>query len=913
MPASESPATVETLIRELRRLEKGKAWNDAYEVALALWQYQGYEDEVRDPLARDAYLDSLFKVSDLFKFVHRSSSLTLQPLVRAFAMGDWQVSPNRDFSYKELAAHKIGTIYEAARCPHNAVVWFRRSLQGARDAGIERNILLNLHRLACALETARLLEEAGDCYREIIQRLGETPPRDRALQWLVPAAMFEIHYGEPSRGEAIMQRVMDATLESPRPDDRPLPSSFLAAVAAFGQHANHTHRSADAIELARRLLRHAGRFEAQDWATWTAHGLVAKALIQQGELDAALQELAHVHDVETTVFVALGTGYHTEALEQWMDVARIQMTRGRYEQAIAAYDILAAHLGAYIANRNVAVTARERLYWLQQQTLVVEEMASAWLTIADAASRRATEAVVANALLQLKANLFISMEVHTLDVLKSADVSPALVRANRSYAAAFRAVEAHSSGPETWLALEDALFVREDIERRMVAGDMIPDAGISRVLHRDFREIAGLGQDALAIDFTLIDYRPPQDGAAGASQGARYLGVRLVPGAISIVDLSDAPTLDALCKDYVSAIVSRGAAPTRHLHAEPATSHAANEADADRLAEELYERLVAPFAPLPGSILIAPAGMLAAVPFHALLHRDRYLIEDVDVACCQSLLKRESISRRQLSPGRRFVPNIDRIALLLGDPDYSGRDEEALPGTRLEVESVASRLREAKFQGGANVFEDVRIFTGSEATAQRLLDIACPRVVHIAAHGAFSPGTSAVLTPPSPPFGFYYRRWEELGTEPVSRVDHALLRSTLALAADPSAQDPARGAILTALEVSSLNLFGCHVVVLSACETARGDSISGAGVLGFQYALLTSFAKSGIVSLWKVLDHETADFMERFYRKFLEQQGVRAGYLEAVRDVCRKRDRRVHPYYWAAFLLLDQEYYHPVF
>src|SRR5215470_12170281 len=146
MPASDIPATIETLIRELRRLEKRKAWDDAHEVALALWQYQGYQDEIRNPRARVAYLDSLFKVSDLFKLSRRSSHLALEPLLRAFAMGDWQVLANRDFSYKELAAHKIGAIYEEARCPQNAVVWFRRSLQGARNAGIERNILLNLHR-----------------------------------------------------------------------------------------------------------------------------------------------------------------------------------------------------------------------------------------------------------------------------------------------------------------------------------------------------------------------------------------------------------------------------------------------------------------------------------------------------------------------------------------------------------------------------------------------------------------------------------------------------------------------------------------------------------------------------------------------------------------------------------------------
>lgn len=69
-----------------------------------------------------------------------------------------------------------------------------------------------------------------------------------------------------------------------------------------------------------------------------------------------------------------------------------------------------------------------------------------------------------------------------------------------------------------------------------------------------------------------------------------------------------------------------------------------------------------------------------------------------------------------------------------------------------------------------------------------------------------------------------------------------------------------------------------------------------------------SFSKTGLLSLWKVLDQETSAFMIDFYRSFLDRDSVKAGYLATVRTHCRRNEQRVHPYYWAAFVFLDQEY-----
>jgi CHAT domain-containing protein len=163
-------------------------------------------------------------------------------------------------------------------------------------------------------------------------------------------------------------------------------------------------------------------------------------------------------------------------------------------------------------------------------------------------------------------------------------------------------------------------------------------------------------------------------------------------------------------------------------------------------------------------------------------------------------------------------------------------------------------------------------------------------------------------------FGEYYRAWDEIGVAPMRELDDGLLHCELKLAKEQSADDdPAGGAALTALELSSLNLLGCHAVVLSACETGAGIPVHEAGALGFQYAVQSTLARSGLVSLWKVLDREAAAFMIDFYRDLLQfKERIAASYMATMRRYCRRDGQRVHPYYWAGFLFIDGEYENPM-
>src|SRR6185295_970055 len=73
--------------------------------------------------------------------------------------------------------------------------------------------------------------------------------------------------------------------------------------------------------------------------------------------------------------------------------------------------------------------------------------------------------------------------------------------------------------------------------------------------------------------------------------------------------------------------------------------------------------------------------------------------------------------------------------------------------------------------------------------------------------------------------------------------------------------------MITAEELAALDLSGCELAVLSACDTSVGVRRAGQGVASLQRALQMSGARSVITSLWKVRDEPTKDLMLDFYRR----------------------------------------------
>ena len=111
--------------------------------------------------------------------------------------------------------------------------------------------------------------------------------------------------------------------------------------------------------------------------------------------------------------------------------------------------------------------------------------------------------------------------------------------------------------------------------------------------------------------------------------------------------------------------------------------------------------------------------------------------------------------------------------------------------------------------------------------------------------------------------------------------------------------------MLTAQEISMLDLASAEWVVLSACETGLGRPQAGEGLLGLRRAFQLAGARSVITSLWEVRDDSTRRWMATAYEARLggasTADSVRRAELELLREA-RRTGADTHPFHWGAFV-----------
>lgn len=215
--------------------------------------------------------------------------------------------------------------------------------------------------------------------------------------------------------------------------------------------------------------------------------------------------------------------------------------------------------------------------------------------------------------------------------------------------------------------------------------------------------------------------------------------------------------------------------------------------------------------------------------------------------------------------------------------DISGVSFGPLPGTREEVEALESALEAA----GCNA----QIFAGEGASESVIREqVEDRRIIHLATHGFF--------------LNEFRVRGEESGRTIGAQLSlrrspamqDPMIRSGLALAGANQTLDswkegrvpePSSDGILSAAEAVSLDLAGTELVVLSACETARGEALDGEGIYGLRRALKLAGTDSVVLTLWPIADGYTVGFMEDFYSRFL------AGHHPAVALAETKKEHLV--------------------
>ena len=157
--------------------------------------------------------------------------------------------------------------------------------------------------------------------------------------------------------------------------------------------------------------------------------------------------------------------------------------------------------------------------------------------------------------------------------------------------------------------------------------------------------------------------------------------------------------------------------------------------------------------------------------------------------------------------------------------------------------------------------------------------------------------------------GFFYRSDDTLNIQKYHLGNNPLSHSGLLFAgADnkwfgDSIPNGVDDGFLTALEISSLDFRGLDLVVLSACETGKGD-INSDGVFGLQRGFKMASANSLLMSLWTVDDAATCMLMTEFYKNWINGKSKREA-LALAQQAVRSHKGWESPHYWAAFILLD--------
>lgn len=252
-----------------------------------------------------------------------------------------------------------------------------------------------------------------------------------------------------------------------------------------------------------------------------------------------------------------------------------------------------------------------------------------------------------------------------------------------------------------------------------------------------------------------------------------------------------------------------------------------------------------------------PDDVLWEVPFQALLSpSQRYLLDDYAISYAPSLTALKAMMQVKLER-RHSTQKLQLLAM--GNPVSRDKELPSLPFAQAEVRRLGQIYGE----------NQSRVYVGAEARESRLkAEAGDAKILHLATH--------AILDNVSP------------------------LYSHLLLAVDSG--DYQENGLLEAWELLRMNL-RAELVVLSACETARGRVGAGEGVIGLSWALLVSGVPTTVLSQWKVESASTSQLMIAFHKSRKNGLGEAQAMRVAALNI-RKDHTYTHPFYWAPFIVI---------
>ena len=284
---------------------------------------------------------------------------------------------------------------------------------------------------------------------------------------------------------------------------------------------------------------------------------------------------------------------------------------------------------------------------------------------------------------------------------------------------------------------------------------------------------------------------------------------------------------------------------------------------------QLHQLLIQPIADLlpknPNDrIVFIPQNELLLVPFSALIDaKGNYLIEQHTLLTAPSIQDLSLTEQNQ----QRLANRSDRTALVVGNPTMPKLSDgflTPLPAAEQEARTVVQLLKTRPMIGKA----------ANKATVINQMPQA--RFIHLATHGLLTTNN---------------------GDAPG------------AIVLAPDRPNQVNDGLLTPTEILEMKL-KAELVVLSACDTAKGD-VTSDGIVGLSRSLIAVGVPSVVVSLWAINDDSTSQWMSEFYRNLQGRSGTNArmNRAQALRKAMLKTMRTPEfsaPYYWAAFTLMGE-------
>lgn len=250
-----------------------------------------------------------------------------------------------------------------------------------------------------------------------------------------------------------------------------------------------------------------------------------------------------------------------------------------------------------------------------------------------------------------------------------------------------------------------------------------------------------------------------------------------------------------------------------------------------------------------------------------------YLTNSVDLATKHSAVQ----SNKNKELGR---------VVLCGDPEFYTNKVNSgavatLNGTAKEVQEI-EKIAHAHYKN-----QEILVLTNKEVIEDSIKKIKSPFIFHIATHGYFKETKTSADG--------------EFRSNPLLNSGLLLGYSGDILESKDSYVNQ-KGGILTAYEVSNMDFDNTQLVVLSACETGKGEVQTGEGVMGLVRAFTIAGGKAIVNSLFKVNDEATVKFMTLFYTHFVEHNNEREAIIYAKKEMKKLFPQPIN---WGAFILYE--------